>query len=101
MNTNLLTRTIKKQTPCGNLYITICDDPFRIFLNLGKTGACAFAHIKTIESLLNAIGKPSLEIIKSLKGINCHQGGGSSCIDELGTTLEETFLSHQPLNEQK
>ncbi len=94
------TRLMK--TGCGNLYVTINEDPsgrpFEVFTNIGKAGGCASSQAEAIGRLLSLAlrsGVEPEEIIKQLKGISCHQPswneGGKilSCSDGIAKALEK------------
>lgn len=97
------TRLMK--TGCGNLYVTINEDPsgrpFEVFTNIGKAGGCASSQAEAIGRLLSLALRSGVEveeIIKQLKGISCHQPtwyeGGRilSCSDAIAKALEKYHL---------
>ena len=94
------TRLMK--TGCGNLYVTINEDPsgrpFEVFTNIGKAGGCASSQAEAIGRLLSLALRSGVEpedIVKQLKGISCHQPswneGGRilSCSDGIAKALEK------------
>lgn len=97
----MLGMTVKGNTPCGNVYVTISEDdegqPFEIFCKLGKSGACAGAVQETIGRLVSQelrSGGDIHHIIKQLRGASCGQSVGfgpkrvTSCIDAIGLILQ-------------
>lgn len=93
-------KTMKIKTGCGSMFVTlnsVNDQPFEVFLNMGKAGGCAFSQCESIGRLISyslRIGGDIAEIISQLKGVRCHQSTDevSSCSDAVGKALE-TLLS--------
>ncbi len=94
-------RTIKMETGCGTLYVTINEDEdgfFELFNTMGKAGGCAASQSEAIGRLVSLAwrgGVPTEEIIKQLSGISCHQqiGVGKdkvlSCADAIARAVKE------------
>jgi len=92
--------TLKLQTGCGSLYVTINSNDnqiFEVFANIGKSGGCAIANTealcRTISTGLRA-GVPVDTIIKQLRGIRCpspsmDKSAILSCPDAIGQALQE------------
>jgi len=94
--------TVRMNTGCGNLYVTIneTDDgqPFELFNHMGKAGGCAASQNEAIGRLISyalRCGASMEPLIKQLKGISCHRpawgedGKISSCSDAIGKALEK------------
>ncbi len=93
--------TKKMKTGCGNLYVTINEDPegrpFEIFTQIGKAGGCATSQCEAIgrmASLALRAGISPEEIVKQMRGISCHLPVGygasrvTSCADALAQAME-------------
>jgi hypothetical protein len=98
--------TLRMNTGCGNLYVTIneSDDgqPFELFNHMGKAGGCAASQNEAIGRLISYALRcgASLEpLIKQLKGVSCHRpawgedGKISSCSDAIGKALEKYYVA--------
>lgn len=94
--------TLRMQTGCGNLYVTINADAlgslFEVFTHMGKAGGCAASQSEAIGRLVSLALRSNIapeEIIKQLKGISCHQpawhNGGRilSCSDAIAKAIEK------------
>lgn len=94
--------TVRMNTGCGNLYVTINEDgegrPFELFNHMGKAGGCAASQNEAIGRLISyamRCGASVEPLIKQLKGISCHRpawgedGKISSCSDAIGKALEK------------
>jgi ribonucleoside-diphosphate reductase alpha chain len=94
--------TVRMNTGCGNLYVTINENdeglPFELFNHMGKAGGCAASQNEAIGRLISYALRcgASLEpLIKQLKGISCHRpawgedGKISSCSDAIGKSPEK------------
>lgn len=94
-------RTIKVETGCGTLYVTINEDEsgfFELFNTMGKAGGCAASQSEAIGRLVSLAwrsGIPTEEIVKQLSGISCHKQVGvgknkvSSCADAIARAIKE------------
>jgi ribonucleoside-diphosphate reductase alpha chain len=111
-----VTRKIK--TGCGNLYVTINEDPegrpFEIFTQIGKAGGCVTSQCEAIgrmASLALRGGIEPEEIVKQMRGISCHLPvgfGGSkvlSCSDAMARVMDwylgyKRATGHQMVSER-
>ncbi len=93
--------TKKVLTGCGNLYVTINEDPegnpFEIFTQIGKAGGCVASQTEAIgrlASLALRAGIDADEIISQTRGISCHLPVGfgenkvTSCSDAMSKALQ-------------
>lgn len=93
--------TKKVLTGCGNLYVTINEDPegnpFEIFTQIGKAGGCVASQTEAIgrlASLALRAGIDAEEIISQTRGISCHLPVGfgenkvTSCSDAMSKALQ-------------
>jgi ribonucleoside-diphosphate reductase alpha chain len=76
-------RTVKMNSPLGDLYVTINEDedgrPFEVFCTLGKAGGAAMADTEAIgrlASLALRSGIPITAIRDQLRGISCDRAVG-------------------------
>ncbi len=76
-------RTIKMNSPLGDLYVTINEDetgrPFEVFCTLGKAGGAAMADSEAIGRLLSLAlrsGVPITALRDQLRGISCDRAVG-------------------------
>ncbi len=76
-------RTIKMNSPLGDLYVTINEDetgrPFEVFCTLGKAGGAAMADSEAIgrlASLALRSGVPITAVRDQLRGISCDRAVG-------------------------
>ncbi|TVP79355.1 MAG: vitamin B12-dependent ribonucleotide reductase [Gemmatimonadales bacterium] len=76
-------RTIKMNSPLGDLYVTINEDetgrPFEVFCTLGKAGGAAMADTEAIgrlASLALRSGIPITAVRDQLRGISCDRAVG-------------------------
>lgn len=94
-------KTVKMNTGCGPIYITVNSDedgPFEVFCNMGKAGGCASSQAEALARLASLALRGGIDvshIIDNLKGIRCHNpswgNGGQilSCADAIGKVLSE------------
>ncbi len=94
-------RTIKMETGCGTLYVTINEDEdgfFELFNTMGKAGGCAASQSEAIGRLVSLAWRGGIstdEIVKQLSGICCHKhvGVGNdkilSCADAIARAMKE------------
>jgi len=93
--------TKKMKTGCGNLYVTINEDPegrpCEIFTQMGKAGGCATSQCEAtgrMASLALRGGIQPEEIVQQMRGISCHLplgfGGNKvlSCSDAMAQAME-------------
>jgi ribonucleoside-diphosphate reductase alpha chain len=94
-------RTVKMNSPLGDLYVTINEDengrPFEVFCTLGKAGGAAMADAEAIGRLVSLSlrsGIPITSIKDQLRGISCDRAVGVgpnkvlSAPDAIGQALE-------------
>jgi len=93
-------RTIRMETGCGALYVTINEDEkglFELFNTMGKAGGCAASQSEAIGRLVSLAwrsGIPPEEVIKQLIGIRCHKPHGIgpnktlSCADAIAKAIK-------------
>ncbi len=93
--------TIKMETGCGDLYVTINKDsegnPFEVFAQLGKSGGCAASQTEAIGRLVSVALRSGISqelIVRQLKGITCDRPRGFgknkmlSCADAVAKAIE-------------
>ncbi len=93
--------TSKVMTGCGNLYVTMNEDPsggpFEVFTQMGKAGGCASSQLEAIGRLVSLAmrsGVESREIVEQLRGIRCPAPSWEngerilSCADAIARVLE-------------
>lgn len=103
-----LGHTVRMNTGCGNLYVTINEtedgEPFELFNHMGKAGGCAASQNEAIGRLISYALRCGAEIeplVKQLKGIACHRpawgpdGKISSCADAIGKALEKYLVDRE------
>lgn len=103
-----LGHTLRMNTGCGNLYVTINEtedgQPFELFNHMGKAGGCAASQNEAIGRLISYALRCGAEIdplVKQLKGISCHRpswgpdGKISSCADAIGKALEKYLVDRE------
>ena len=94
-------RTLKMNSPLGDLYVTINEDdrgrPFELFCSLGKAGGAAMADAEAIGRLVSLAlrsGIPIAAIRDQLRGISCDRAVGLgpskvlSAPDAVGQAIE-------------
>ncbi|HEX7049230.1 MAG TPA: vitamin B12-dependent ribonucleotide reductase [Longimicrobiales bacterium] len=76
-------KTLRMQSPLGDLYVTINQDeqnrPFEVFATLGKAGGAAMADVEAIGRLISLAlrsGIPISEVHQQLRGISCDRAVG-------------------------
>lgn len=95
-------KTIRMETGCGHLYVTINEDEnglVELFATMGKAGGCAASQIEAISRLISLSLRADIDpdsIIKQLKGIRCPNPSpllkegkrNFSCADSIAKALE-------------
>jgi len=100
-------RTLKMNSPLGDIYVTINEDevgrPFEVFCTLGKAGGAAFADAEAIGRLISLAlrsGVPITSIRGQLRGISSDRAVGLgpnkvlSAPDAIGQAIER-YLEEQ------
>ncbi|RMH21882.1 MAG: vitamin B12-dependent ribonucleotide reductase [Gemmatimonadetes bacterium] len=94
-------RTMKMNSPLGDIYVTVNEDeagrPFEVFCTLGKAGGAAMADAEAIGRLISLAlrsGIPITAIKDQLRGISCDRAVGVgphkvlSAPDAIGQAIE-------------
>jgi ribonucleoside-diphosphate reductase alpha chain len=100
-------RTLKMNSPLGDIYVTINEDdagrPFEVFCTLGKAGGSAFAHAEAMGRLMSLAlrsGVPITSLRDQLRGISSDRAVGVgpnkvlSAPDAIGQAIER-YLEEQ------
>ncbi len=106
-------RTIKMNSPLGDLYVTINEDesgrPFEMFCTLGKAGGAAMADAEAIGRLISLAlrsGIPIARIRDQLRGISCDRAVGVgpnkvlSAPDAIGQAIERYLEEKEGVQEE-
>ena len=106
-------RTIKMNSPLGDLYVTINEDengrPFEVFTTLGKAGGAANADAEAIgrlASLALRSGIPITAVRDQLRGISCDRAVGVgpnkvlSAPDAIAQAIERYLLEREGVQEE-
>jgi ribonucleoside-diphosphate reductase alpha chain len=106
-------RTIKMNSPLGDLYVTINEDesgrPFEVFCTLGKAGGAAMADSEAIgrlASLALRSGIPITAVRDQLRGISCDRAVGVgpnkvlSAPDAVAQAIERYLAEREGVQEE-
>jgi ribonucleoside-diphosphate reductase alpha chain len=106
-------RTMKMNSPLGDLYVTINEDesgrPFEVFCTLGKAGGAAMADTEAIgrlASLALRSGIPITAIRDQLRGISCDRAVGVgpnkvlSAPDAIAQAIERYLAEREGVQEE-
>ena len=98
----LVGKTVKIETGCGTLYVTLNKDGsslFEVFATLGKAGGCARCQNEAVTRAITLglrCGIPKEEFVKEFRGIRCpnpHLYPKAeevlSCADAIAKVIEE------------
>jgi ribonucleoside-diphosphate reductase alpha chain len=104
--------TIRKETPLGTMFVNITEDdkqqPFEVFINLGKAGGAAMADAEAMGRMISLAlrsGIPLREVHKQLRGISSDRAVGLgpnkvlSVPDAIGIALEEWTREKQGIQQ--
>jgi ribonucleoside-diphosphate reductase alpha chain len=105
-------RTVKTNSPLGDLYVTINEDEagraFEVFCTLGKAGGAAMADAEAIGRLLSLSlrsGIPITALRDQLRGISCDRAVGIgptkvlSAPDAIGQAIERYLEEREGVQE--
>jgi ribonucleoside-diphosphate reductase alpha chain len=105
--------TIRKETPLGTMFVNITEDdknqPFEVFINLGKAGGAAMADAEAMGRMISLAlrsGIPLREVHKQLRGISSDRAVGLgpnkvlSVPDAIGIALEEWTREKQGVQQE-
>ena len=106
-------RTVKKNSPLGDLYVTVNEDengrPFEVFCTLGKAGGAAMADAEALGRLISLAlrsGIPITAVVDQLRGISCDRAVGVgphkvlSAPDAIGQALEQYLEEKEGVQEE-
>ncbi len=106
-------RTIKMNSPLGDLYVTINEDengrPFEVFCTLGKAGGAAMADAEALGRLISLAlrsGIPITAVRDQLRGISCDRAVGLgpnkvlSAPDAIGQAIERYLEEKEGIQEE-
>ncbi len=106
-------RTIKMNSPLGDLYVTVNEDesgrPFEVFCTLGKAGGAAMADTEAIgrlASLALRSGIPITAVRDQLRGISCDRAVGIgpnkvlSAPDAIAQAIEHYLVEREGIQEE-
>ena len=102
--------TVRMNTGCGKLYVTINTDEygiFEVFSQMGKSGGCANSQSEAVSRLVSLALRAGVDphaVIKHIKGIRCPSpsqtlmkgGPVLSCPDAIAKAIERHLRGEQP-----
>ncbi len=106
-------RTVKMNSPLGDLYVTINEDeagrPFEVFCTLGKAGGAAMADSEATGRLISLAlrsGIPITAVKDQLRGISCDRAVGVgpnkvlSAPDAIAQAIEQYLVEKEGVQEE-
>lgn len=100
--------TVKLQTGCGTLFVTISTDehgqPVELFAHHGKAGVCSQAQCEAIGRLCSMSLRSGIDpdaVVNQLRGITCHETAGMgpkkvlSCADGIAQAIGQVLAALQ------
>lgn len=90
-------KTVRRQTGCGKMYVTFVYEGEKIvgiLPILGKTGECSMAIMSVVQTVIEALQGHTIdmrEIGNRFVATRCHKDtvAGHCCVHELGTAIIE------------
>jgi ribonucleoside-diphosphate reductase alpha chain len=104
--------TMRVETGCGKLYVTINEDDqglFEIFAQMGKSGGCAMSQSEAISRLISLALRAGVDtdaILRQLRGIRCPapllaKGGVVlSCPDAMSKAIDRHITRKRDVGEE-